>query len=196
MVLLSINIIQIPIKSYFPYQSEGNVKDSEILDANKNEIRKSESLFNDSVPPLITWDHPSKNNSIIKKKSYDFIVTIIDDNPPTSGNVTIEISNSSVFLFSAMMIYEDENYWFFNWENISSYPNYVTYIIKVLAKDSSINENYNYSKPLYILLSYSTSPYPDLLSGIIYISIVIVIFALILVYFRKKSSFLKTIEQA
>ena len=132
---------------------------------------------------------------MVKKDFYEIIVNVSDDNPPLSGNVIVQISNISTSLFNATMALEGDEIWFFNWENISSYPNNEIYKIEVCAKDSSINGNYNWSGAYYIILSRSEKLSPGILNVAIYIFFVCIIFALIFVYFRKKSTFIRSTEK-
>ncbi len=139
---------------------------------------------NDTTVPTITFIQPSENFTTIKQKSYIFIVNISDDNLPSYGNVTIQISNNTNILFNAIMNYKGGNQWSFNWDNISLYPNYNVYKIKVWAKDSSPNENYGWSVYFYIIISISTGP--PLLNVALYIIAVSFIFAAVMVYLNKK----------
>ena len=154
-----------------------------------------ESANNDTTAPSITYIQPPENNSIIKKNYYEIIVNITDDNPPLPNNVIVQISNISTLLFNASMVNEEGNLWFFNWDNITSYANNEIYIIQVWAKDSSANGNYNWSGAYYILVTLKTKLSPGILNVAIYIFFVCVIFALIFVYFRKKSAFIRPTEK-
>ncbi len=135
-------------------------------------IRFAQSSTNDTISPIITFIEPSMNNTIIKKKSYTFIVNITDENPPSYGNVTIQISNYTNIMFTSKMNNTEGYLWSFTWDNISSYPNqyYSVYIIQIWAKDSSSNENIGTFEDFYIYLNIPTQP-----SGVIAVIISLVI---------------------
>ena len=139
---------------------------------------------NDTTAPTISFLQPLYNNSIITKQVYKIIANISDDNPPLFGNVTIQLSNSTSFLFNATMNYNGGSKWSFDWDNISLYQNQIVYIFQVWAKDSSSNENYGWSKEIYIFLNISSSP--SILYIIIYFIIVGLIFAGVTVYLNKR----------
>jgi len=194
--IFSLIIILITLNTSFllhqePFLSIGMI--SKMEDINVNNVKQSAN--NDTIAPVIKFVQPSMNNSVIKKDFYEIIVNVSDDNPPLSGNVIVQISNISTSLFNATMALEGDEIWFFNWENISSYPNNDIYKIEVCAKDSSINGNYNWSGAYYIILSRSEKLSPGILNVAIYIFFVCIIFALIFVYFRKKSTFIRSTEK-
>jgi len=64
---------------------------------------------NDTTGPIIVFIQPAENFTIIRQYSYNFIVNITDDNPPLFGNVTIQISNQSSFLFNSSMNFDGGN---------------------------------------------------------------------------------------
>ncbi|MFW9999190.1 MAG: hypothetical protein ACFE9Q_05140 [Candidatus Hodarchaeota archaeon] len=161
-----------------------NFKKEAVGYVNNNAIYFAQGPTNDTTAPIITFLQPSSNNSVINKKVYKIIANVSDDNPPLFGNVTIQISNSTSFLFNATMIYNGESQWSFNWNNISLYQNRIVYIFQVWAKDSSLNENNSWSKEFYIFLNISSTP--PLLLMIIYFIIVGIIFAAVTVYLNKK----------
>ena len=194
--IFSLIIILITLNTSFLIQQEpfiSTISNSKMEDIKIHEIK--ESANNDTVAPVITFVQPSTNNSVIKKDFYEITVNVSDDHPPVSGNVIIQISNISTSLFNATMALEGDELWFFNWENISSYPNYEFYKIEVWAKDSSLNGNNNWSRAYYVILNLSKKLSPGILNVAIYIFFVCIIFALILVYFRKKSAFIRTTEK-
>ncbi len=194
--IFSLIIILITLNTSFLIQQEpfiSTISNSKMEDINVHEIK--ESANNDTVAPVITFVQPSTNNSEIKKDFYEIIVNVSDDHPPVSGNVIVQISNISTSLFNATMALEVDELWFFNWQNISSYPNYEFYKIEVWAKDSSLNGNNNWSRAYYVILNLSKKLSPGILNVAIYIFFVCIIFALIIVYFRKKSAFIRTTEK-
>lgn len=139
---------------------------------------------NDTTAPIITFIQPSINYTTITQNSYIIIVNVSDENPPLYGNVTIKISNLTNTLFDTLMNNTGGEQWSFYWDNISLYPNYKTYILQVWAKDSSSNENGNWSEEFYIYISISKAP--PLLNIILYFIAVSVIFAVIIVYMNRK----------
>ena len=141
---------------------------------------------NDTTVPVITFIQPDTNGTIIRTGYFDFIVNITDDNQPSPGNVSIEISNSSISFFNASMIFNGGSEWFFNWDNISSFTNGKTYIVQVWAKDSSSNENVGLSNVLYVILDVYVSNSPSFITGILYLIVAIVIIALTIAYFNKR----------
>lgn len=153
------------------------------------------SANGDITPPNITFLNTEMNNTLIRTRYFEFMVNITDANPPLPGNVSIEISNNSTSLFNASMIFAEGDLWFFLWDNLTSYPNEETYIIRITAKDSSSNENYGFSSYYIIILDYYNTISPSLINVIFYIIVVVVIFALIMIYINKKRSFLKTIKE-
>lgn len=143
---------------------------------------------NDTTPPTITFINPPLNNSIITEQSYNLIINVTDDNPPLPGNVIIQISNYTSFLFNATMNNTGGDLWSFNWDNISLYPNREIYISRVWAKDNSSNENYGWSEDFYIYLNISTGQSPSIITIIFYILAVSAIFALIRVYLNRAAT--------
>ncbi len=165
-----------------------------------NDVREEEkiqyiikSANNDTTAPIITFVNPDINNTLIKTVSYEFIVNITDANPPLPGNTSIEISNTSASLFNASMILGEDEIWFFFGDNLTSYPNSETYVIRITAKDSSSNENYGFSNYLNVILAYYDEDPPSLINVIFYVIAVVVIFAFIKVYINKKS--IKTVKE-
>ena len=194
--IFSLIIILITINTSFLIQQESftsTISKNKMEDINVYDIKQSAN--NDTVAPVITFVQPSINNSVIKKKFYEIIANVSDDHPPVSGNVIVQISNISTTLFNATMALESDELWFFNWENISSYPNYEFYKIEVWAKDSSLNANNNWSRAYYVILNLSEKLTPSILNVAIYIFFVCIIFALIFAYFRKKSAFIRPTEK-
>lgn len=151
------------------------------------------SANNDTTAPIITFLNPTINNTLIRTDSYEFIVNITDANPPLPGNVSIEISSNSTSLFNASMILSEDDIWLFSWVNLTSYPNNEAYVIRITAKDSSLNENYGYSYFFNVILDFYDETPPSLISLIFYLIGVVVIFTLIKVYVNKKS--LKTVKE-
>jgi len=194
--IFSLIIILVTLNTSFLIQQEpfiSTISNNKMEDINVYDIKQSAN--NDTVAPVITFVQPSMNNSVIKKDFYEIIVNISDDHLPVSGNVIVQISNISTSLLNATMALEADELWFFNWENISSYPNYEFYKIEVWAKDSSLNGNNNWSRAYYVILSLSEKLSPGILNVAIYIFFVCLIFALIFVYFRKKSAFIRPTEK-
>ncbi|MFX0041049.1 MAG: hypothetical protein ACFFCY_17900 [Promethearchaeota archaeon] len=142
---------------------------------------------NDTTAPTITFIQPAMNNTIIKTRSYIIKVNISDENPPIFGNVTFQISNITNYLFNTTMNYDGESQWSFNWNNITSYPHqvYDVYIIQILAKDSSSNENLGISGEFYIYLNVSGDS-PGIWQVIIYILLVCFIIAAIVVFLNRR----------
>ena len=158
---------------------------------NKSKINISYSHFfhaqtpvNDTSEPTIEFIHPILANTLVSQKIYDVIVNITDDNPPLPGNVIIQISNDSAWLFNASMILTTNNQWSFIWNNLSSHENQANYTIRVWALDSSPNANYGWSEEYHIFLSIQESP--GIFNIIMYIIFVSIIFALIMVYLNRK----------
>lgn len=167
---------------------------------NTNNIQKSSlsnnaPVNNDTLAPIITFIKPDINDTIITTRYFDIIVNITDINPPLPGSVSIEISNNNTSLFNASMILTMGSEWFFYWDNISSYTNGETYVVKVRARDSSTNENFGISDDLYILVEIYQSRSAELLNVILYIIFVCVIFALIIVYFSRKRTSLLSVRK-
>jgi len=151
------------------------------------ELNISQGPSNDTTAPIITFIQPEINNTIIRINSYTIIVNITDENPPLFGNVTIQISNFSIFLFNASMGFIGGNQWNFNWDNISSYPNkfYNGYIIQIEAIDSSSNYNFGKSGEFYIYLNVPGDS-PGILTIFLYLILVCLVFAGIVVYLNRK----------
>ena len=144
------------------------------------------SANNDTDAPVIVFIKPDINDTTITVKYYDIIVNITDDNPPLPGNVSIEISNATTSLFNASMIKDEGGVWFFIWDNITSYPNHITYLFKVTAIDSSVNKNIGLSGVIYIHVEiYSSNPL-EFLYGILSIIMASMLIACVLVYFTRK----------
>ena len=148
---------------------------------------------NDTDAPVIVFIKPDINDTTVTGKFYEIIVNITDDNPPLPGNVSIEISNATTSLFNASMIKGVE--WFFIWDNITSYPNHITYFFKVTAIDSSVNENIGMSGVIYIYMAIYSSNSPGILFVMLYIIMISVVIAGILVYLNKKSAQLSLSRQ-
>jgi len=141
-------------------------------------------IDNDTTPPTITYVQPSINKTVITIQTYNIIVEIIDEHSPISGNVIAELSNLTSFLFNVSMDSLGGDQWIFTWDNLTSYENYEEYIIRIWAKDSSLNGNNIWSTPMYVVVSISSSP--KMLNVALYIFFVILIFAGIIYYFNKK----------
>lgn len=156
---------------------------------NQNNYFDNEGLFIAQIPdttaPIITFHQPLENNTIIHTKSYTIKVNISDDNPPSYGNVTLQMSNHTTFLFNATMEYDSENQWSFKWDNISSYSNLKAYIIQVWAMDSSPTENQGKSNEFYIYLSISADT-PGILNLFLSVLPIAIIFAGIMVCINKR----------
>ena len=157
------------------------------LNENQNNYFNNEGLFiaQDTTAPIIIFLQPLVNNTIIQTTTYTIKVNISDDNPPLYGNVTLQMSNYTAFLFNVTMEYDGENQWSFKWDNISSYPNLDVYIIQVWAKDSSPTENQGKSNKFYIYLSIITDA-PGILTLLLYVFAISIIFAGIFVCLNKK----------
>ena len=148
------------------------------------------SANGDNSSPVIAFIKPDNNDTIITGKYFDIIVNITDENPPLPGNVSIEISNATVSLFNASMTIDAGDQWFFIWDNITSYPNEITYTFRVTAKDSSTNENVGMSGLISVYVDIYSSRNPGFINGIIYIIVASLLIAGILVYFNRKKAFL------
>ena len=153
------------------------------------------SANDDTIAPVITFVRPDINGTSIRTSYYEFSVNITDTNPPLPGNVTIEIANASTSFFNASMLYDPGGIWFFPWENLTSYPNEKTYIIRVRATDSSSNKNVGLSNDLSVTLNVYDARVPNLINAVFYIIVVIVIIAVIMVYLNKKRTILKTLDE-
>jgi hypothetical protein len=92
------------------------------------------------------------------------------------------------------MILGEEDLWFFYWDNLTSYPNNEAYVIRITAKDSSLNENYGFSIYLTVILDFYDENPPSLLSVVFFMIVVGVIIALVTVYINKKSKSLKAVK--
>lgn len=167
---------------FFNYLS--NLAENESIFFDNGSLLVAQGSDDDTTEPVITFIQPDYNNTIITTTTYRIIANVSDDNPPVYGNVTLQISNQTDFLFNATMNYDGENQWRFFWDNISLYPNYNIYKIKVWAKDSSPNENYSWSEEFYIYIRISTAP--SFLHFLLYILVVCLIFAGITVYLNRK----------
>ncbi|MEE9379246.1 MAG: hypothetical protein V3V33_14580, partial [Candidatus Lokiarchaeia archaeon] len=176
-LFLTVTYVQI-----FNYLS--NPSENEIFFFDNKSLLVAQGSDDDTTEPVITFVQPDDNNTRITTTTYRIIANVIDVNPPVYGNVTLQISNQTNFLFNATMNYDGENQWSFNWDNISLYPNYNIYKMKVWVKDSSPNENYSWSEEFYISLSISTGP--SFLHFLLYILVVCLFFAGIVVYLNKK----------
>ncbi|MCK4780814.1 MAG: hypothetical protein KAT57_11520, partial [Candidatus Lokiarchaeota archaeon] len=152
-----------------------------------NNYFNNEGLFiaQDTTAPIITFLQPLVNNTIIKTTTYTIKANISDDNPPLYGNVTLQMSNYTAFLFNVTMEYDGENQWSFKWDNISFYPNLDVYIIQVWAKDSSPTENQGKSNEFYLYLSIKANTL-RILNLLLYVFAVSIIFAVIIVCLNKK----------
>lgn len=157
------------------------------LNENQNNYFNNEGLFiaQDTTAPIIIFLQPLVNNTIIQTTTYTIKVNISDDNPPLYGNVTLQMSNYTAFLFNVTMEYDGENQWSFKWDNISSYPNLDVYIIQVWAKDSSPTENQGKSNEFYLYLSIKANAL-RILNLLLYVFAVSIIFAGVIVYLNKK----------
>ncbi|TKJ20374.1 MAG: hypothetical protein CEE43_12700 [Promethearchaeota archaeon Loki_b32] len=157
------------------------------LNENQNNYFNNEDLLiaQDTTAPIIIFLQPLVNNTIIKPTTYTIKANISDDNPPLYGNVTLQMSNHTAFLFNVTMEYDGENLWSFKWDNISSYSNLDVYIIQVWAKDSSPDENQGKSNEFYIYLSIITDA-PGILTILLYVFAVSIIFAGVIVCLNKK----------
>ncbi len=167
----------------FPQTSLNKINIDDVLDV-RTFIDRIKSANNDTSPPVITFVQPDTDNITIKGKFYDIIVNVLDDNPPLPGNVKLEISNTSSSLFNGSMSLVDENEWIFSWGNITSYPNKEIYVFKVVAKDSSTNENIGISEVRYVYVEQSKSP--GALNVLFYVIAVSVIIGAILIYYNRK----------
>ncbi|MFW9864463.1 MAG: hypothetical protein ACFFEN_00050 [Candidatus Thorarchaeota archaeon] len=148
---------------------------------------QSQNDNNDTTPPSISYIQPSVNKTVITIRTYNIIVEIIDEHSPIPGNVIAELSNLTSFLFNVSMDFLAGDQWIFTWGNLTSYTNYEEYIIRIWAKDSSLNANKIWSIPIYVVVS--ISPSPRVLNVILYIFLVILIFSGILYYFNKKRAY-------
>ncbi|MBY8991204.1 MAG: hypothetical protein KGD58_10665 [Candidatus Lokiarchaeota archaeon] len=148
------------------------------------------SANGDNSSPVIVFIKPDNNDTIITRNYYDIIVNVTDDTPPLMGNVSIEISNTTISLFNASMIKDEGDQWFFIWSNITSYPNELTYTFQVIAKDSSSNENVGMSGLISVYVDIYSSRNPGFINGIIYVIVASLLIAGILVYFNRKKAFL------
>ncbi len=175
-ITLFLAIISFQILNYLGNQNE-----------NQNNYFNNECLFiaQDTTAPIIIFLQPLVNNTIIKTTTYTIKANISDDNPPLYGNVTLQMSNHTAFLFNVTMEYDGENQWSFKWDNISSYPILDVYIIQVWAKDSSPFENQGKSNEFYLYLSIKANAL-RILNLLLYVFAVSIIFAGVIVYLNKK----------
>jgi hypothetical protein len=148
------------------------------------------SANGDNSSPVIEFIKPDNNDTIITNSYFDVIVNITDENPPLPGKVSIEVSNATVSFFNASMIRDEENQWAFIWINITAYPNENTYNFRVIAKDSSSNENVGISGVVSVYLELHSSRSPGFINGIIYVIVASLLIAGILVYFNRKRAIL------
>ena len=148
----------------------------------------SQVPINDTTPPAIAFIQPNPSNEVVFSKTYYIYVNITDDNPPLPGDVIIQVSNQSILLFNASMTLRGISLWSFKWINITSYPNQENYTLRVWAKDSSPNENSEWSEEYIIFVSIQSSP--GILQIIILILVIIflsLIIAGVIVYFNRKT---------
>jgi hypothetical protein len=162
----------------------GESGETESINIPKMSFFTHNQIDNDTTPPSISYIQPSINKTVITIQTYNIIVEIIDENSPISGNVIAELSNLTSFLFNVSMNSLGGDQWIFAWDNLTSYENYEEYIIRIWAKDSSLNGNEIWSTPIYVVVS--ISPSPRILNVVLYIFFVILIFAGIIYYFNKK----------
>ncbi|MFX1374491.1 MAG: hypothetical protein ACFFA0_01645 [Promethearchaeota archaeon] len=141
---------------------------------------------NDTSAPVITFINPDNNDTIIRSNNFDIIANITDSNPPLPGNVSIEILNVTNSLFNASMTMINDDEWLFTWNNITSYPNQETYILKVTAKDSSENKNIGTSSNIEVYIDIYYSPSPGILNIIIFIILTFLILMGIMFYINKR----------
>jgi hypothetical protein len=158
--------------------------DKEIIFFDNEYLLVAQGSDEDTTEPVIIFVQPDDNYTRITTTTYRIIANVSDDNAPVYGNVILQMSNQTDFLFNATMNFEGENQWSFNWDNISLYPNYNIYKIKVWAKDSSPNENNSWSEEYQISLGISTGP--SFLQFLIYILVVSLMFAGVIVYLNRK----------
>jgi len=147
-------------------------------------LLSSQVPVNDTTPPVITFIQPNSTNELVAIKTYYIIINITDNNSPIQGDVIIQVSSHSNFLFNASMILIGYSQWRFSWINLTSYPNQENYTLKVWAKDSSPNGNTVWSEEYSIFVNIQNSL--GILQLAIYIIIASTIFACILVYINKK----------
>ncbi|MHA2005890.1 MAG: hypothetical protein ACW980_01125 [Promethearchaeota archaeon] len=170
-----------------------NEYENPINNVQKSLFFNNAQVNNDTTAPIITFIKPDINDTIITTSYFDIIVNVTDLNAPLPGSVSIEISQNNTSLFNASMMLNEGSEWFFFWDNISSYPNGETYVVKVRARDSSLNNNLGISDDLSILVAIYQSRSPELLNAVLYIIFVCVIFALIIVYFNRKRQSLSSV---
>ena len=179
---IALNIIISVFLDYAPGGSE-----SLSNHGSQNNLFSPKLANNDTTAPILTFINPAINNSIITQHSYDIIINVTDDNPPLTGNVIIQISNITNFLFNATMNNTGGDLWHFSWVNISQYPLHVWYILQVWAKDSSLSGNNNWSGAFYIFINISLSEGPPLLILILNFIMVVVIIVAVMFYLNKKA---------
>ena len=177
-ITLFLTVAYVQIFNYLSNPSE-----NEIMFFDNESLLVAQGSDDDTTEPVITFVQPDDNTTRITTTTYIIIANVSDANPPVYGNVTLQISNQTDFLFNATMNYDGENQWSFNWDNISLFPNDI-YRLKVWAKDSSPNENYSWSEEFYIALRLSTGP--SFLHFLLYILVVCLIFGGVVVYLNRK----------
>jgi len=138
----------------------------------------------DLTGPNITFIQPNLNYTDIESKSYEIIVNITDDHPPLPGYVLVQISNLTELLINTSMTSAGGNTWTYMWENLSTYQNRMFYIIRVWAKDSSLNETSSLSDAWYVYLNISPGIDLSALMLVIYIFGSSAILAVIIVFFN------------
>ncbi|MFX0041930.1 MAG: hypothetical protein ACFE8L_03360 [Candidatus Hodarchaeota archaeon] len=140
----------------------------------------------DTTGPNITFIQPNVNWTDIESKSYEIIVNITDEHPPLPlpGYVLVQISNLTDLLINTSMISAGGDTWTYKWENLSTYQNKMFYIIRVWAKDSSVNESSTLSDAWYVYLNIPRKIDLSTLRLVIYIVGSSVIFASIIVFFN------------
>ena len=138
----------------------------------------------DLTGPNITFIQPNLNLTDIESKSYEIIVNITDDHPPLPGYVLVQISNLTELLINTSMTSAGGNTWTYMWENLSTYQNRMFYIIRVWAKDSSLNETSSLSDAWYVYLNISPGIDLSALMLVIYIFGSSAILAVIIVFFN------------
>jgi len=139
----------------------------------------------DLTGPNITFIKPNLNYTDIESKSYEIIVNITDEHPPPPlpGYVLVQISNLTTLLINTSMTSAGGDTWTYKWENLSTYQNKMFYIIRVWAKDSSLNETSSLSDAWYVYLNISPGIDLSSLMLVVYIVGSSVIFAVIIVFF-------------
>jgi hypothetical protein len=112
----------------------------------------------DLLGPIINFINPMSNSSYITN-ILNITVEIIDDNAPSSGNVTIAIYNGALALeFNETLSYTGTlNQWYYEWSNISVYG-YGDYYIKIKATDNAYNQNSNVTEYWKIIFYNEITP--------------------------------------